>query len=144
MTGPVQVLVLGFDEQRFTGEVLAELDRLRASGIVRLVDVMLVSRGEDGTFETLPAPPGAEPGTGQVAAAVLGLAGTESVPTEPVDEHTWSLADAIAPGGTGAVALIEHTWAEPLVGAVRRTGGRLLDETWLAPGDVARLAEHAG
>ena len=54
MTGPVQVLVVGFEEPSFSGEVLAELSRLREAGVVRLVDVLLVRRDEDGTFRASP------------------------------------------------------------------------------------------
>ena len=53
MTGPVQVLVVGFDRPTFSGEVLAEFTRLREAGIVRLVDLLVVSRTEDGAFETV-------------------------------------------------------------------------------------------
>lgn len=130
MTAPVQVLVVGFDEPSFSGEVLAELDRLREQGVVRLVDVLLVSRGEDGTFETLDPPPGSAPDLGRVVADVLG-GGTGEEP----DGDTWSLADAVPPGSVAAVALLEHLWAEPLVGAIHRVGGRPLAEGWLpAPG----------
>ena len=72
MTGPVQVLVVGFEAPSFSGEVLAELARLRERGVVRLVDVLLVERGEDGTFEILEPPPGSDPDLGQIAAEVLG------------------------------------------------------------------------
>ena len=44
--GPVQVLVVGFAELRFSGEVLAELSRLEESGVVRLIDMVLVARDE--------------------------------------------------------------------------------------------------
>ena len=47
MIGPVQVLVVGFDQLTFTGEVLAEFTRLREAGLVRLIDVLLVSRSEE-------------------------------------------------------------------------------------------------
>ena len=72
VTGPVQVLVVGFDAPSFTGEVLAELDHLREQGVVHLVDVLLVERGEDGTFETLDPPPGSDPDLGRIAAQILG------------------------------------------------------------------------
>ena len=72
MTGPVQVLVVGFEEPSFSGEVLAELTRLREQGVVRLVDVLLVERSEDGAFETLEPPPGSDPDLGRIAAEVLG------------------------------------------------------------------------
>ena len=139
MTGPVQVLVVGFDEPTFSGEVLAELTRLKEAGVVRLVDVLLVSRDENGTLETLPPPPGADAGLGRVAAEILGLPDGGGGAPERVEGDTWSLDDAVPPGSTGAVALIEHLWAEPLVASIRRAGGQLLDETWLAPDDVARL-----
>ncbi len=53
MMGPVQVLVVGYEQPAFTGEVLAELARLSDAGLVRLVDVLLVTRAADGTFDTV-------------------------------------------------------------------------------------------
>jgi hypothetical protein len=134
VTGPVQVLVVGFEAPSFSGEVLAELSKLREQGIVKLVDVLLVERGEDGTFETLEPPPGSAPDLGRIAAEVLG-GGEDSSDTEPLGE-TWSLADAVPPGGVAAIALIEHLWAEPLVAAIGRAGGRPLGELWLPADDV--------
>src|SRR5262245_6156452 len=139
MTGPVQVLVIGFEQPSFTGEVMAELERLRAAGVVRLVDVLLVARAADGTFETLPAPPGVDPDLGLRAAEVLGDSTGDGGPTTPGD--TWSLADVVEPGTSAAVALVEHLWAAPLVDAVRGAGGRALAEAWLSPEDRDRLPE---
>ena len=51
----------------------------------------------------------------------------------------WSLADAIPVGGTAAVALIEHVWADPLSAAIQRAGGSLLEETWLPRPEVELL-----
>jgi hypothetical protein len=140
----VQVLVVGFDRPTFSGEVLAELTRLREAGIVRLVDLLLLSRAEDGTFETLAMPDGANADLGRLAAAVLGWpegeANAESVPYASSDDLTaWSLADAVPPGSAVAVALIEHLWATPLTEAIQRAGGKPLEETWLAPGDLEVL-----
>ena len=124
MTGPVQVLVVGFEAPSFSGEVLAELARLRDRGVVRLVDVLLVERGDDGTFETLEPPPGSDPDLGQIAAEILG--GGEESDGEASLSETWSLADAVPRGGVAAIALVEHLWAEPLVAAIGRAGGRPL------------------
>lgn len=141
MTGPVQVLVVGFDQPTFSGDVMAELDGLRQAGTARLLDVLLLARGEDGTFETLPLPVEAPTGLGTLAATILGGADAEVAgAAEPVDGSAWSLADAIPPGAIAAVALIEHLWAAPLRDAIQRAGGTPLDETWLAPEDVERLA----
>ena len=134
MSGPVQVLVVGFEEPSFSGGVIAELTRLREAGVVRLVDVLLVRRDEDGSFDTLPPPPGADAGLGQVAADILG--GTDE---PPADEGSWSLADLVDPGTVAAVALIEHLWAGPLIDAIEAAGGRPIGELWLSPEDRARL-----
>jgi hypothetical protein len=147
--GPVQVLVVGFDQPTFSGEVLGELVRLREAGIVRLIDVLLVSRAEDGTLETLEAPDGFAADLGGLAAEILGqppgaepeVANVEADPdvTKIESDATWSLADAIPIGSTAAVALIEHMWAAPLSAAIQRAGGSPLEETWLARQDVELL-----
>lgn len=143
MIGPVQVLVIEFDHATFSGEVAAEFVRLEEAGVVRLIDLLLVSRAEDGTFETVtnervPAH------LGRLAAGVLAFAeDDDAAASEPDREEasTWSLADAIPVGRTAAVALIEHTWASPLRDTILRNGGRPLDETWLARDDLDRLEQ---
>ena len=139
MIGPVQVLVVGFDQPTFSGEVLAEFTRLREAGLVRLIDVLLVSRSEDGTLDTLEASEAAAADLGGLAAEVLGqregASEGESDPSEIDAAAMWSLADAVPVGGTAAVALIEHVWAAPLSDAIQRAGGTLLEETWLARED---------
>ena len=144
--GPVQVLVISLDAPTFSGEVLEELTKLREAGIVRLIDMLVVSRAMDGTIETLESAAGLEPGLGNVAAIVFGhpadaqgeTAG-DAVLGDDAAGSTWSLADAIPAGSTAAVALIEHLWATPLRDAIRRAGGTPVEETWLAPGDVEVL-----
>jgi uncharacterized membrane protein len=139
VTGPVQVLVVGFDQPNFSGEVLAEFVRLREAGIVRLVDLLLISRTEDGRLETLEAPEAGAADLGGLAAEVLGQpdgAWEGAAAAAEIDTAAmWSLADAIPVGGTAAVALIEHVWAAPVSSAIQRAGGTLLEETWLAQED---------
>jgi hypothetical protein len=139
VTGPVQVLVVGFDQPSFSGEVVAEFARLRDAGIVRLVDMLVVSRTAEDTFEALDLAEGLEADLGEVAASILGQPENSPATDRPradIDTaSTWSLADAIPVGGTAAVALIEHTWAGPLSAAIQRAGGTVLEETWLARED---------
>lgn len=145
MMNPVQVVVVGFDRPAFSGEVLAEFTRLREAGIVRLVDLLLVSRSDDGTLETLAPPAGANADLGRLAAALLGrpegeASGADAVAgLDSAGIPGWSLADAVPPGSTAAVALIEHVWAGPLKAAIERAGGTPLEETWLAPHDLEAL-----
>jgi len=141
VTGPVQVLVVGFDRPAFSGEVMAEFARLREAGIVRLLDLLLVRREADGTLETVAAADG-DADLGSLAAALLGDAGNEAgapTATASPDVPMWSLADVVPPGSAAAVALVEHVWAEPLTTAIRRAGGTSLEETWLGPDERATL-----
>ena len=135
----MQVLVVGFDQPSFSGEVVAEFARLRDAGIVRLVDMLVVSRTAEDAFEALDLAEGPEADLGEVAASILGQPENSAAPDRQGAEvdtaSTWSLADAIPVGGTAAVALIEHTWAGPLSAAIQRAGGTLLEETWLARED---------
>lgn len=134
MSGPVQVLVVGFEHPRFSGAVLEELGHLREAGVVRLIDVLLVHRHDDGGFETLPPPEGFPADLGDLAVDLLAAEEGEVAG----DDETWSLADAVPAGSVAAVALLEHRWAEPLVGAIRGSGGRTLAEAWLAAEDLVR------
>jgi hypothetical protein len=147
--GPVQVLVVGFDRPAFSGEVLGELTRLREAGIVRLIDLLLVTRAEDGTLETLDVSDGADPGVGRLATAVLGRpaglgspgAGDDVI---TVESTAWSLAEAVPAGSSAAVALIEHLWAVPLNRAIHQAGGRTLEETWLPSSELEELEALIG
>jgi hypothetical protein len=143
MSGPVQVLVVGFDQPTFSGEVLAEFARLGEAGVVRLIDLLLVARTADGNLETLPPPDGVDSGLGALAAELLSQDGAAPGGVAPAAGEgggaAWSLDQAVPVGTMAAVALIEHTWAGPLAAAIRRAGGHALEETWLAPGDLESL-----
>lgn len=142
MTAPVQVLVLGFDEPAFSGEVLDELVRLRDAGVVRLLDLVLVARDEAGDFDVLTATDlmGGELG-GAAAALLLGEPGPGTSPSTDEPDR-WSLGDVVPPGSVAAVALLEHLWADPLAEAITRAGGRALDELWLSAADRDLLSRH--
>ena len=149
--GPVQVLVVGLDRPGFSGEVLAEFGRLRDAGLVRLVDLLLVSRDDDGVLESLDPPEGSVPDLrnvpdlGNVATALLTQGSSDGYAEAPADpDPLWSLGAAVPPGSIAAVALIEHLWAEPLTAAIARAGGRPLDETWLGPDDRRTLEALLG
>jgi uncharacterized membrane protein len=151
--GPVQILVVGFQETNFQGQVLDELKRLTDEGIVRLVDLAVVSKDDAGDVAAvelsgLSAEESAE--LGALAGAMIGLgmdgeegmeegaiAGAEAAEEGFIgEEEVWSIADAIPEGTTAAVALIEHRWAIPLRDAIRSAGGVALADSWVHPEDL--------
>jgi hypothetical protein len=121
-SGPMQVLVVGFADAEPTGEIAAELDRLREHDVVRVVDIVLVTRREDGTVVRGPA---------------FDDAGSLDRP------EVRSAVDAVPPGTTAAIAVIEHRWAIPLRAAIERAGGIALADEWLLPPDLVATAAMA-
>jgi uncharacterized membrane protein len=160
--GPVQLLVVGFEDGKFSGEILAELRRLREHDIVRLVDLMFVARGDDGEFEAVEhsdLPVDEAEAFGALAGALLGLgaAGEEGMEAgalagaEAVEERgsvldpddVWYLADAIPAGTSAGIALLEHRWAIPLRDAIERAGGHNLVDAWVHPSDLVEIGAQA-
>jgi len=161
--GPVQMLVVGFEHGKFEGEILAELKRLREQDIIRLVDLLFVNKDDDGeitTVELTDLSPGESMEFGALTGALIGLgaAGEEGAEAGAVagavamedgqafsEQDVWFVADAIPPGTSAGIALIEHRWAVPLREAIERAGGVPLADEWIHPEDlVAAGAEAAG
>ena len=155
--GPVQMLVVGFDEPHFTGAIAAELDKLREQDVIRLVDMLVVQKDDAGNVTTLQrsdlsAEDAAE--FGAIVGALIGFgaagdegaelgaeAGAEAMEDGHVfdDDQVWYVADSIPNGTAAAVALLEHRWAIPLRGAIRGAGGALLADSWVHPTDLVAV-----
>jgi uncharacterized membrane protein len=155
--GPVQLLVIGFDEPEFKGDIRAELDRLRESDVVRMIDAVVVRKDDEGNVERLQfsdltteeaeefgALAGALIGLGfggdeesMEAGAVLGAGAGED--GHVLDDDAWYVDDAIPNGSAAAIALIEHRWAIPLRNAIRSAGGFHLADAWVHPRDLVAI-----
>ena len=159
--GPVQMLVVGFEDPKFKGEVLEELTRLKDADIIRLIDLAVVKKEADGSIETLHASDLSEHDAlefGAIAGALIGLgaageegaeagamAGAEAMADGKVfdDDQVWYVADALPTGTAAAVALIEHRWAIPLRDAIGRAGGMPLADEWIHATDLIAVGAVA-
>ena len=160
--GPVQVLVVGFGEDaEFKGEALEELQRLREHDIVRLIDLLFVHKDADGTVDKIEITDSDElMKLGAFAGALIGFgaAGEEGaevgaeVGAEAAaeqgsafdDDEVWYLADAIPPGMSAAIVILEHRWAIPLRNAIMGAGGMALADRWLHPQDLLAVGAEIG
>ena len=133
--GPVQVLVVGFDDPDFRGEILAEIERLRQDDIVRMIDVIVVKKTEDGELETF----------SQKDVEVAAVRGAEAAVSSDLldDQEVWYIADAIPNGSAAAIALLEHRWAIGLREAIGRAGGFHLADAWIHPRDLVAIGVAA-
>ena len=156
MTAPLQVIALSFSRDEGSEDrILAEVDRLRGRGVLRLLDMLFVARSQDGTIERLTI--GDDEDFGSLLAAVIPVTDGGPAGPAPADglaafgrADARALADALEPGTALAFLLVEHYWAAPLFDAIAETGGTLIGEGFLTAeaglvvgAEVAALEEAA-
>ena len=166
--GPVQLLVLGFEEPNFHGEIIAELERLRESDTVRVIDALAVHKDADGEIEVahlsnLTKDEAIELGTkigaliglgieGEEGAEAGALAGATAAAEDGVnvftDDEAWDILEDIPNDSAAALIQIEHHWAVGLRDAIARAGGFRLSDGFISPLDLVEIglvsAEEAG
>src|SRR6266480_106388 len=158
--GPVQLVVLGFEHPDFHGEIIAELERLRESDTVRVIDALAVYKDADGELEVehlsnLTENEAIELGSKIGALIGLGIegeegmeagaiAGAEEVAAEGgvnvfTEEEAWDVLADIPNDSAAALILIEHHWAVPLRDAIMRAGGFRISDAFISPLDLVEL-----
>jgi uncharacterized membrane protein len=128
--GPIEVLVISFPGNEFTGEIIPELERLVANDTIAIVDGVLVTKDDAGQvtfveFEEL----GGDADAARLAAVM------SQVDSLISDDDVAELAAALEPGSSEAILVFEHTWAKPLRDAVVASGG-VLAANFRVPGAV--------
>ena len=153
--GPVQLLVLGFKQPDFQGEIRAELDRLRDNDLVRVIDALAVGKDADGNVEVLHESQLSGDQQAAFGALVGGLIGLGAAGEEGFElgaergadavaerggvfdeELAWDVLEEIPPDTAG---LLEHRWAIPLRDAIGRAGGMRLASEFISPLDLVAV-----
>lgn len=156
--GPVQLIVLGFEHPDFHGEIIAELERLRASDTVRVIDALAVHKDADGEIEVahlsnLTKDEAIELGSTVGALIGLGIEGEEGAiegaqagaeaASDGVEvfseERAWDVLEEIPNDSAAALILLEHHWAVPLRDAIARSGGFRISDGFVSPLDLVEV-----
>jgi uncharacterized membrane protein len=157
--GPVQLIVLGFNHPDFHGEIIAELERLRATDTVRVIDSLAVYKDANGELEVehlsnLSQQEAIELGTKIGALIGLGIEGEEGMEAgaaagakETAAEginvfggaDEWDVLEDIPNDSAAALILLEHHWAVPLRDAIARAGGFRLGDGFISPLDLVEI-----
>jgi hypothetical protein len=118
--GPVDYIVVEFPAgaSNFTGEMAKELLTLVDSGTIRVIDILILTKNEDGTVEPMEFSDIDELGELQKVEAQLAELLAE--------DDVVNLAAAMEPGSTAGVLIWENLWAAPFASAARRSGGQLI------------------
>ena len=118
--GPIDYVVVEFPAgaANFTGEMASELVKLVDAGTIRVVDILILTKNDDGTVDAMELSDIEELGELQALEADLAelLAADDVV----------NLAAAMDPGSTAGVLIYENLWAAPFASAARRSGGQLI------------------
>ena len=144
--GPVDYVVVGFpaDKADFSGAMADELKKLMDSGTVRVLDLLMVTKGEDGTVAVAELREHDESEVGELRSLeadlslVLALEDVEQVGAD------------LEPGSAAAVLVWENTWAGPFASAIRHSGGELIGtghiptQALIAAAEEDREAAEAG
>jgi uncharacterized membrane protein len=156
--GPVQLIVLGFNHPEFHGEIIEELERLRESDTVRVIDALAVHKDADGEIEVqhlsnLSKDEAIELGSKVGALIGLGIEGEEGIDEGAIagaeaaadgvhmfsDEDAWDVIEEIPDDSAAALLLIEHHWAVPLRDAIARAGGFRISDGFISPLDLIKI-----
>ncbi|HYX61304.1 MAG TPA: hypothetical protein VE888_20115 [Streptosporangiaceae bacterium] len=156
----MQLIVLGFNHPDFHGEVIAELERLRESDTVRVIDALAVYKDADGGLEVehlsnLTQDEAIELGSKIGALIGLGIEGEEGIEAGAIagaeevaaeggvnvftEEEAWDVLADIPNDSAAALILIEHHWAVPLRDAIMRAGGFRISDAFISPLDLVEL-----
>jgi uncharacterized membrane protein len=161
--GPVQLIVLGFDHPNFKGEVIEELERLRESDTIRVIDSIAVYKDAQGELEVehlsnLTKDEAIELGSKIGALIGLGIEGEEGAEAGAIagaeaaeegidvfdEEGAWDVLEDIPNDSAAALLLIEHHWAVPLRDAIARAGGFRISDGFISPLDLVELGLVTG
>ena len=137
VSGPVDFLVLEFPpgHQNFTGEVLAEIDRLTESGIIRVLDSIVMAKSEEGEVEGFELSDLDEAeGTDVLASEIVPLIAESDVV---------ALAEAMEPGSVAGVLVYENVWAADFAIAARAAGAELIADGRIHTQVLAAALEEA-
>jgi hypothetical protein len=134
--GPVSYTVVAFPGNQFNGNIAPEVERLVASGIVRILDLVFVGKDDAGDTISLEFDQLDELAAfGELEGEVGGLVNMEDL------DH---VAAGLPPGNSALIIVWEDVWARPLAEAVIASGGVVVDSARIpAPLVEAAMAELA-
>jgi hypothetical protein len=118
--GPVDYIVVEFPGSKFTGEIAPALRDLVERGLVRVLDLLVLKKDEDGTIEAFELSDLEDTEIGELRRHEGELAMLLS------EDDVTAVAAAIDPGTSAGVLVWENSWAAPFASAVRHSGGQLV------------------
>ena len=156
--GPVQLIVIGFNHPDFHGQVIEELEKLRETDTVRVIDALAVYKDPAGEMEVMHLSNltkqeaqelgskigaliglGIDGDAGFEAGAQAGAQASADGMQVLSDEEAWDVLEEIPNDSAVALILIEHHWAVPLRDAIFTAGGFRISDGFISPLDLVEI-----
>jgi uncharacterized membrane protein len=134
--GPVDYIVLEFPGSKFNGQGAQELAKLEKEGLIRILDLVVIKKDDDGSLEAFELSDLDETELGGIRADERALAMLLS------EQDVTALAETIEPGSSAGVLVWENCWAAPFVSAMRGIGGRLVSGGRIPVEAIAAVLEE--
>ncbi len=135
--GPISYLIVEFPGSKMTGEGFPILVDLVNQGIIRILDLVFVAKGEDGSLGIIGLADLDHDGT-------IDLAVFEGVSSGLVSQEDLAeAAPVIAPGSSAAILIFENRWATSFVQALRRGEAQLVAAGYIPQDDLAAALDAA-
>jgi hypothetical protein len=127
--GPIDYLLVEWPGKQPEGEIAPYLVDLVDRGMIRILDLVFLAKGDDGTIAAMEIT--------DVGGEVAELAIFEGASSGLLDDEDLDEAGAaLEPGTSAALLVYENTWAGPFAAAVRRSGGQLVASGRIPINDV--------
>jgi hypothetical protein len=135
--GPISYLIVEFPGSKMTGEGFVALLDLVERGLIRIIDLMFVTRDSDGSVRVLDLQDIDHDGTFDLAV----FAGASSGLLDQSDLS--EAASVIEPGSSAGILIFENRWATPFVQALRRGEAQLVSAGYIPQDDLVAALNTA-
>lgn len=134
--GPVDVYIIGFPGNKFSGRIAPAIKELVDDGTIRILDLLFVMKDADGVVTTL-----AIEDLDQDGAAFAGLDITE--PGSLGDEDADEVSEDLPADSSALLVAFENVWARKVASALRDADAILIDSIRI-PAEVVQAARATG
>jgi uncharacterized membrane protein len=161
MYGPMQMLVIAFENPKFHGQIRRELDSVMEKGMIRLIDLLFIWKDNDGNITSMEATQLDEEERMRFGAVVGGLIGFGARGEEGArtgmeegalaaaqenygitEDDILEITEDIPEGTAAALLIIEHLWAKSLKQALSDAGGVLVSQGMITPELLVLVGEE--
>ncbi|MCA9342869.1 hypothetical protein KC950_02550 [Candidatus Saccharibacteria bacterium] len=130
MRGPIDYIIVGFTETNFTGDILKELEKASKDGVIKVLDLAVVTKDKYGNVAAVEA----------VDEDLLKILNKLSISNDLIEEDDIAeVGEVLEPGTTAGLLIIEQLWARGLKKAIVDNGGILLSEGRIHPDASSEL-----